>query len=93
MATWFDERALGEGVDLEALVNPSTSAGGGKKKGKKGKDKKPKVQRGVKQEVRPSLPPSPSRSRTFAPLVPPPVPRPPGLARGASGVRGRADGG
>ena len=36
MATWFDERALGEGVDLEALVNPSTSAGGGKKKGKKG---------------------------------------------------------
>ena len=91
MATWFDERALGEGVDLEALVNPSTSAGGGKKKGKKGKDKKPKVQRGVKQEVRPSLPlPLPL---PHAPLVPPPVPRPPGLARGASGVRGRADGG
>ena len=58
MATWFDERAYApEGVDLEALVNPSTSAGGGKKKGKKGKDKKPKVQRGVKQEVRP--PPAP----------------------------------
>ena len=89
MATWFDERALGEGVDLEALVNPSTSAGGGKKKGKKGKDKKPKVQRGVKQEVRPSL----SLPLPHAPLVPPPVPRPPGLASGASGVRGRADGG